>query len=457
MKSDAPLIDLATRLGALADARLAVTDDLVRGRWATPVVWRQPVHTVYVPAQLMTGDAHDPDIARTWGDAALAALEAYGDAAFLQSAATALAGDLGVPDQDAATVGALTIAKLETEPIEDLRIDFEDGFTQRGVPLSDRDADEDARAAEAADILRGWFSGVRGDTTTAPSFAGIRFKSFDPAVRDRGLRTLVIVLSGLAEGGVLKNLLETNPRALRLTLPKVQHHSQVETFVEILRMLEDRFAVPQIPFEVQVETPQAIVGVDGEAEPSRILAAGQGRILSLHYGTYDYSASLGVDAAEQSMEHPVADHAKDVLQVATAAVGVELSDGSTNRIPVGTGAEILAGWRLHHRLVTRHLRRAVRQGWDLHAHQLVTRHLATIAYFRASWATSAERLRDYVAGDATRWMDEPATAKAMAGYLLRAHACGAITDAELTTTGVTPDDLRILQVTGRLQDRRKES
>jgi citrate lyase beta subunit len=396
----------------------------------------------------MTGEKRDPQIARTWGDAARAALEAYGSAADL-------ALELGVPARNAATVGALTVAKLEREPVEDLRIDFEDGFTQRGVPLEDRDADEDARATEAADILADWLDADAdgGHPRHAPAFAGIRFRSFDPAVRDRGLRTLVIVLSRLARRGVLNKVLANDPRALRLTLPKVQHHSQVETFVEILEQLEETFGVPEttrIPFEVQVETPQAIVGVRGEAEPARILAAGRGRILSLHYGTYDYSASLGVDATEQSMEHPVADHAKDVLQVATTAVGVELSDGSTNRIPVGSPAQILDGWRIHHRLVTRHLRRAVRQGWDLHAHQLVTRHLATIAYFRASWEVSAERLRDYVAGDETRWMDEPATAKAMSGYLLRAHACGAVTDEELATTGVSTEDLRTLQVTGRL-------
>jgi citrate lyase beta subunit len=439
---------LCAALGRHADARLAATDDLVRGPWANPVTWRQPVHTVYVPAHLMTGEKRDPQIARTWGDAARAALEAYGSAADL-------ALELGVPARNSATIGALTVAKLEREPVEDLRIDFEDGFTQRGVPLEDRDADEDARATEAADILADWLDADAdgGHPRHAPAFAGIRFRSFDPAVRDRGLRTLVIVLSGLARRGVLNKVLANDPRALRLTLPKVQHHSQVETFVEILEQLEETFGVPEttrIPFEVQVETPQAIVGVRGEAEPARILAAGRGRILSLHYGTYDYSASLGVDAAEQSMEHPVADHAKDVLQVATTAVGVELSDGSTNRIPVGSPAQILDGWRIHHRLVTRHLRRAVRQGWDLHAHQLVTRHLATIAYFRASWEVSAERLRDYVAGDETRWMDEPATAKAMSGYLLRAHACGAVTDEELATTGVSTEDLRTLQVTGRL-------
>lgn len=447
------LSELTGELGALADARLTGTDRLVRGRWATPVTWRQPVHTVYVPAQLMTGDASDPDIAGTWGDAALSTLESYGSAAFPETAAAALARELGVPDAEADTVGTLTVAKLRREPVEDLRIDFEDGYTRRGVPPEQWDSDEDDRAAEAAGILARWLgrdATAPDRTGPSPAFAGIRFRSFDPDVRDRGLRTLVIVLAGLHDRGVLADLLKRDRRALRLTFPKVQHHSQVEALVEVLTRIEEKFGVPEIPFEVQIETPQAVTGIDGEAEPARILAAGAGRILALHYGTYDYSASMGVDAARQSMEHPVADHAKDVLQVATAAVGVELSDGSTNRIPAGSPAEILDGWRLHHRLVTRHLRRGIRQGWDLHPNQLVTRHLATIAYFRASWEESAARLRAYVTGDTSRWMDEPATAKAMAGYLLRARGCGAVTDDELSLTGVTTGQLRALQVTGRL-------
>lgn len=445
MHADSLIADLT----GLADARLADTDAHVRGRWARPVTWRQPVHTVYVPAHLLTGEG-SPGAAlpRLWGDAALAALKAYGDP-------TDLALELGVPTQDADTVARLTVAKLQREPVEDLRIDFEDGFTQRGVPPERRWADEDSRVPAAADVLGAWF-GTRSGTPahegrpgTAPSFAGIRFKSLDPAVRDRGIRTLTLLLARLAETGVLQKVLDHDPRALRLTLPKVQHHRQVEVFVDILDRLEHELGVSGIPFEVQIETPQAVCGDDGGNEPSRIISAGQGRILALHYGTYDYSASMGVDAAEQSMDHPVADHAKDILQVATAAVGVELSDGSTNRIPVGTPEEILGAWRLHHRLVTRHLRRGIRQGWDLHAHQLVTRHLATIAYFRASRETGSERLRDYLAGDTSRWMDEPATAKALAGYLYRAHDCGAVTDEELDATGITLDDLDSLRVTGR--------
>ena len=109
-------------------------------------------------------------------------------------------------------------------------------------------------------------------------------------------------------------------------------------------------------------------------------------------------------------------------------------------------------WALHYRLVTRHLTRGIRQGWDLHPHQLITRHLATIAYFRRDWELSARRLKAYVAGDTSEWMDEPATAKMLASFLRRAHACGAIADAEVRTAGVTAGQLVQLEATGRLTD-----
>lgn len=431
----------SARFAEMAATRLADIDELVTGTWATPVTWRQPTHTVYIPAGVF-----EPSAPASWSASALATLESAG--------VDNLTRELGIEDSD---VAQLTVKKLREEPIEDLRIDFEDGFTQRGVAEADKDADEDTRALAAAKVLARW---LLREEESAPAFSGIRFKSFDPAFRDRGLRTLIIVLDELNRQGVLEGIYSPasdkyNPRALRLTFPKVQHHAQVEALVEILRELEQEYGLSEpIRFEVQVETPQSIVGCAGELEVTKIINAAEGRCLSLHYGTYDYSASMGVDAALQSMEHPVADHAKDMMQVATAAVGVELSDGSINRVPAGSEEQILAGWKLHYRLVTRHLERGVRQGWDLHPNQLITRHLATIAYFRKDWAETAERLGAYLAGDTSRWIDEPATAKAMAGYLRRAHACGAITDEELATANVSSEELAQLQATGRVSTSR---
>ena len=52
-----------------------------------------------------------------------------------------------------------------------------------------------------------------------------------------------------------------------------------------------------------------------------MIHASDGRCTGLHYGTYDYSASCGIAAAHQSLEHPAADHAKAVMQVAAAGHG----------------------------------------------------------------------------------------------------------------------------------------
>lgn len=445
LEAKGPDLDILTgQLSAVADATLATIDPRVTGEWASPLSSRQPVHTVYVPADQAVREG--AGLVSEWGATAVATVTGTTGEDDPVRALESIAGQLGVPEEIAGEVAERAADKLRTEPIEDLRIDFEDGFTQRAITLVDREADEDAKAVESAGILAQWLTASAG---TAPGFTGIRIKSFDPAVRNRGLRTLVIVLTELAARGVLQEALESRPRSLRITLPKVQHHLQVAAFVEALEQIEKALDLPRIPFEIQIETPQAILCSDGSAEATRILTAGRGRVLSLHYGTYDYSASLGVDAADQSLEHPVADHAKDILQVATSTIGVELSDGSTNRIPTGSPEQILEGWRNHFRLVDRHLHRGIRQGWDLHPNHLVTRHLATVAYFRSNWEASAERLRAYVDGDTSQWMDEPATAKALAGYLNRAHACGAISDAELSTTTVGPDDLHSLILTGR--------
>ena len=155
-------------------------------------------------------------------------------------------------------------------------------------------------------------------------------------------------------------------------------------------------------FEIQVETPQAVLGADGTALVARMIHASARRCTGLHYGTYDYSASCGIAAAYQSMEHPVADHAKAVMQVAAAGTGVRLSDGSTNRLPVGDRAAVLAAWRLHARLVRRSLERGFYQGWDLHPAQLPSRYVAVFAFYREGLPAAAARLRAYLGRERLR-------------------------------------------------------
>lgn len=376
---------------------------------------RQPVHTVYVP-----GDAFASDTIRSWGDKALAALDEHApDAA-------SFAAVLGLSDALAEPVYARVRAKLEHEPIEDLRVDFEDGYGPRP------DAEEDETAARAARLIAEAYK-----NGTAAPYMGIRMKCMEAAVRDRGIRTLDVFLTGLMAAGGL-------PEGLVLTLPKVTYAEQVAAFVRLLEAFEKAHGLDsgRLSFEIQIETSQSILATDGTATVARMIQAAEGRATGLHYGTFDYSACLGVSAAYQASDHPAADHAKAVMQVAAAGTGVRVSDGSTNVLPVGPTAKVHDAWRLHYGLTRRALARAYYQGWDMHPGHIPTRYAAVFAFYREGFEQAAGRLARYagrVGGDV---MDEPATAKALSGYLLRGLDCGALDIAEVARlTGLTRADL----------------
>ncbi|MGW7491591.1 DUF6986 family protein [Streptomyces sp. NPDC054786] len=408
-------------------AALAQVDADLARRYPGDPGTRQPVHTVYVP-----GDVFAAGTLRSWGDQALAALDEHAPDA------GALAAVLGIPDALAVDVHDRVRAKLTREPVEDLRIDFEDGYGPRP------DAEEDEAAARAAALVAAAFRGgtsrpEAGGGTAAP-YMGIRMKCMEAAVRDRGIRTLDIFLTGLMAAGGL-------PDGLVLTLPKVTYAEQVTAMVRLLEAFEKAHGLEsgRIGFEIQIETTQSILGADGRATVARMIEAAEGRATSLHYGTFDYSASCGVSAAHQSLDHPVADHAKAVMQVAAAGTGVRLSDGSTNVLPVGATDRVHAAWRLHHGLVRRSLARAYYQGWDMHPAHLPTRYAAVYTFYREGLEQAAARLAAYVAKAGGDVMDEPATAKALSGYLLRGLDCGAVDAAEVARlTGLTRADLDAL-------------
>jgi citrate lyase beta subunit len=359
------------------------------GRW-------QPVHTVYVPA-----DRVDSNTCREWGSVAAATLAEHAPNP------AALAELIDCPDGIAESVYERVTRKLGTQPIEDLRVDFEDGYGARP------DEEEEATATVTATALT-TLAGSPG----GPSRAGVRVKGLEAAIRRRGLRTLDLIRTaiGPAEWFVV-------------TLPKVTDPAQVAAFAEACD------AWPGMRFEIQIETPQAVLGADGTALVARMITAGAGLVVGLHYGTYDYSAACGIAVGEQNLEHPAADHAKAVMQVAAAGTGVDVCDGSSNVLPVGAGAR--DALRLHARLVRRSLRRGDYQGWDLHPGQLVTRYAATYAFYRDAFASAADRLAAYLGRSGGAVLDEPATAQGIAAVLVRGLRCGALDEAEvLDRTGV---------------------
>ncbi|MGI5400645.1 DUF6986 family protein [Streptomyces sp. CA-135486] len=410
---------VATSLaGAVSEgitASLAPVDAELARRYPGDPGTRQPVHTVYVP-----GDVFAADTIRSWGDRALASLDEH------SPDAASLAAVLGLTDELAAPVYERVRAKLEREPIEDLRVDFEDGYGGR------TDADEDAHAARAARLITEAYA--KG---AAAPYMGIRMKCMEAAVRDRGIRTLDIFLTGLMEGGGL-------PDGLVLTLPKVTYAEQVTAMVRLVEEFEKAcgLAPGRIGFEIQIETSQSILAADGTATVARMIDAAEGRATGLHYGTFDYSACLGVSAAYQASDHPAADHAKAIMQVAAAGTGVRVSDGSTNVLPVGTTEKVHDAWRLHYGLTRRALARAYYQGWDMHPGHLPTRYAAVFAFYREGFEQAAARLAAYANHAGGDVMDEPATAKALSGYLLRGIDCGALDTAEVARlTGLSRAEL----------------
>lgn len=342
----------------------------------------QAAHTCYVPADRLREGEH-----REWGHEAAALLEAHAP----DEGALATALDISLPHGTYADVLRL----LRERPVADLRIDFEDGYGRR------TDADEDA-AVDAA------IAAVRAGPP--PSY-GLRVKALEGDLAARSLRTLDRWLTGSAAAGL---------EACIVTLPKVQAPEQVTVLVDVLDELETELGIPGTRVELQIETAAGVVDAGGRVAVPLLVRAGRGRVTALHFGTYDYTASLGLSPREQSLDAPVADAAKDLMQLSAAETGVAVSDGSSNLLPIGDRSDVYAAWRLHAHLVQRSMARGLWQGWDLHPGQLVSRWAAVVAFLRERIPEVEERL----AGRRSAVADEPATVRMLEALLARADALG---------------------------------
>lgn len=391
----------ATRLSdparARIDAVLSAVDVELDRAYPGDRAEKQPAHTVYVSAADV-----DADTPSDWGQRASAiADEASGV----------------VADLDRTGIASLVRARLHSQPIEDLRIDLEDGYGWRPDVVEDRDA------RSAGRTIATWSA----QPEYAPSAFGVRCKGLGATERARGLRSLELVLD--AAGGV--------PDGFVFTVPKLRAAAQVDAVVMICEELERAHGVPEgaLRFELQIESPQAVLGADGRATVAEAIHRGGPRLTGLHYGTYDYSAACGIVSSQQSLEHPVADHAKSVMLVAAAQTGVWVSDGSTQVSPVGSVEVIEAALRRHHRLVTRSLERGFYQGWDMHPGHLVTRWLAVYGFFRSAMSPAVTRLQSYFDRQSSEFVDEPATAQSLALVVLRGLSVGAFAEADVLAVG----------------------
>jgi citrate lyase beta subunit len=448
---------------------------------------RQPVHVVYGGAHLFRSGT-----TRRLGDLAQRSLEEYGPDYAAFAKAIGLAGSDRLPSSpDAAASIAKAIdadpllgrrdnpdawlahtvyrrvrEKLRREPVEDFRLDFEDGYGNRP------DDEEDAHAVSAADeVSAGMNAGE------LPPFIGIRIKPLTEELRERSIRTLDIFLTQLAAKSR-----GTLPPHFCITLPKVALADEVAALADICANLEPMldFEPGALRIEVMVETSQAIFNERGEANLLALAGAARGRCVAAHFGPFDYTSALGIAAPKNAGVHPASNFARQVMQVALADTGIRIADGPLNVLPIPPyraakdGAALTArqldenratvhlGWKLEFEHVRRALENGFYQGWDLHPAQLPARFAAVYSFFLENLDSSAARLRNFLekAAQATRIghvFDDAAMVQGLLNYFLQAVHCGALQAGEVEAmTGLTQEELRVGSF-GKILARRADS
>lgn len=453
--------------------RLEQAHKALERRYPGPRTERQPIHVVYGGAHLFRSGT-----TRRLGELALKSLDDYAPDFAAFAKAVGMPGAAGLPethnlaaaiaksiefDSEAArqenqpawfahTVYQRVREKLQREPVEDYRIDFEDGYGNRPDDVEDSHA-----AASANEVTAGMNAGE------LPLFIGIRVKPFTEELRERSIRTLDIFLTELAS----KTRGEL-PKGFCITLPKVTLPDEVAALADICSRLEPLLDLEPgaLRIELMIETPQAIFNERGEANLLPLVGAARGRCVAAHFGPYDYTASLSIAALHQAMGHPASDFARETMQVALAGTGLRISDGPVNILPIPphraakegaplsarqmdlNRATVHAAWKLHYDSVRRSLANGYYQGWDLHPAQLPTRYAAVYAFFLENLDSAAQRLRNFIekAAQATRIghvFDDAAMAQGLLNYFLQAVNCGALKAEEVESlTTLSADDLQ---------------
>lgn len=420
---------------------LTRVNDEFAGQYRNPPTVRRPAHTVYGGAHIFSSNPSAKLGATALKNMRLLPVETW-------------SGLFGLADsaEELRHVAALIEAKLQgATAVEDLRIDFEDGYGFRP------DEEEDGHARSSALAVA---QGMRENTL--PPFLGIRIKAFTEECKARALKTLEIFLGTLAQatGGKI-------PENFVVTLPKVTAVGQVWTLARVLDDLEAETGITQkIGIDLMLEMPQAVLGPQGTVPLLAWIDAGEGRVKAAAFGTYDYLAGVGITAADQKHIHPAADFARSMLQVAASQTGLVLTDGATTLMPIPkhkdpkpgesplTAAQLqenikamAPALRLHFDNCMHSLRRGWYAGWDLHPAQIWVRYLALYIFFRQSYGDACKRLKTFVenAGKASltsgAQFDDHATGQGLLNFFVMGYSCGALTAEEVAATGLTVEQM----------------
>lgn len=400
---------------------------------------RVPIHVVYGGANLFNFDTPSK-----LGKIALSALKAYAPDA------DELAAALGI-DADKKLVQAIyekTIEKLSSEPVEDLRIDFEDGYGFRP------DDEEDADAVRSATELAKAFS-----KQTVTPFTGFRIKGLSDETRGRAVRTLNLFFETF-----LSKTKHKIPANFVVTLPKVSTKDEVRELGRRLARIERDAGLKDgvIGIEIMIETPRSVIDDHGRVAVADLVLAAEGRCRSAHFGAYDYTSALGISGAHQHLRHDACNFARQLMLVSLAPIGVRVVDSVTTRMPVALHRDarptpqqkadnrqsVHAGWREHFDNVTASMKNGFYQSWDLHPNQLVARYAAVYTFFLNSRDFDGARLQRFVEKSTQASMtgstfDDAASANGLLNFFRLGLDCGAFTTAEIKkATGISVAELR---------------
>ena len=120
----------------------------------------------------------------------------------------------------------------------------------------------------------------------------------------------------------------------------------------------------------------------------------------------------------------MADHAKLVMQAAAAGTGVRLSDGSTNILPLGRRPGSVEGGSCTPGSSAGRSSAATTRAGTCIRPSCPRRFAATYAFYRGGLPRGRRAAAQLRATDRVQRVDEPATARALADFIVRGVDCG---------------------------------
>ena len=353
MASSIPSRDLA----GIA-ARLRTANAKLAAAYPGDATARQPVHTLFAAADAFTRvSAHSVRRDR------------HRQARRVCAYPVRLRQGGGPLDRLADTVRERVFDKLRREPVEDLRLDFEDGYGTRP------DAEEDGHAQSAAqEVAAGMIAG------TLPPFIGIRIKPMSSELHARSLRTLDLFVTTLVKAGkaAARQLRDHDAKGDDARARRRPSRAPARRSSGKLKLKRD-----SLRLELMIETPQSILAPDGTSALRALVgrrrrprARRAFRHLRLHRALRHHrvvAASCATSAC---------DFARHMMQVALAQTGVcsSTARATSCRFPHlprpgrpltdaqwrENTTEVHGAWKTHFADVTHSLVNGYYQGWDLH-------------------------------------------------------------------------------------------